>query len=94
MQANANVLPWQHRQHLILEEIVASAAHIVCLQECNHFADFFAPQLAALGYSGVFLPKCNSPANQFGCPSDGLAVFYRTDRVRAPSSATGAAKPA
>lgn len=89
VKATADALSWQNRRALILEEVIASQAHIVCLQECNNFSNFYAPRLAALGYNGVFLAKCGSPANQFGCPSDGVALFHRADYFRAASSAEG-----
>mmetsp|Transcript_15210 Transcript_15210/g.45875 ORF Transcript_15210/g.45875 Transcript_15210/m.45875 type:complete len:439 (-) Transcript_15210:670-1986(-) len=89
VQADPAALPWSARQHLLMDEIVAAGAHIVCLQECNHFHDFFAPQLADLGYSGAFLAKGSSPANQYGCATDGCALFYRTDLLSALSGPEG-----
>ena len=43
--------------------------------------DFFKPQLESLGYKGIFWPKACSPAEQYGYPCDGCAIFYRADRL-------------
>lgn len=50
------------------------------LQELYCAEDFFRPQLERLGYSGVFWPKACSPAEQYGYPCDGCALFYRVSR--------------
>ncbi len=68
----------------------AQTSFYAVLQECNHFADFFGPRLAAVGYSGAFLAKSSSPANDYGCATDGSALFYRTDRLSPASCPRGA----
>ena len=68
----------------------AQTSFYAVLQECNHFADFFGPRLGELGYSGAFLAKSSSPANNYGCATDGSALFYRTDRLVSASYPQGA----
>ena len=60
-----------------------------CLEEANHFRDFWEPELTALGYAGVFCPKYDPsypppftqpPAWMGGKPSDGCAVFVKSGR--------------
>ena len=43
--------------------------------------DFFKPHLERLGYRGIFWPKACSPAEQYGYPCDGCALFYRAERL-------------
>ena len=52
--------------------------------------DFFKPQLAQAGYTGLFWPKACSPAEQYGFPCDGCALFYRTERFSLMGSPCGA----
>lgn len=39
VQAPEEALQWDHRKTLLLAEIAAADADIVCLQECNHFGE-------------------------------------------------------
>ncbi len=39
--------------------------------------DYFEPELRQRGYEGLFWPKQCSPAEQYGFPCDGCALFYR-----------------
>ena len=73
-------LQWLHRGPLIVEEIVRAGADIVCLEEVDHFEDFFKPQLVLHGYEGIFFPKCDSPCLYFEDNNgpDGCALFYRS----------------
>ena len=43
-----------------------------------------------LGFEGAFLAKCSSPAESYGYPSDGCALFYRTSRFRGVGPPDGA----
>ncbi len=45
--------------------------------------DFFQPELARLGYTGAFLAKPHSPAQQYGYAPDGCALFFRSSRLAA-----------
>eukprot|EP00775_Hariotina_reticulata_P003332 gene3332-3609_t len=72
-------LQWEYRLPLILQEIRAANADIICLQELNHF-DALAAALIPEGYSAFFRAKQPSPALKFGFPADGIALFYRHSR--------------
>ena len=54
----------------------------MCLEEVDHYTDFFRPQLCKHGYESIFFPKCDSPCLLFPDNSgpDGCALFYRSDR--------------
>ena len=62
---------------------------VLCLEEANHFPDFWEPELRALGYTGAFCPKYDPsypppfnepPAWMGGQPSDGCALFAKRGR--------------
>ncbi|KAL3150471.1 hypothetical protein ABBQ32_000295 [Trebouxia sp. C0010 RCD-2024] len=82
-------LEWSFRQHLLLEEILKPKADIVCLQEVNTYENFFLPVLEKHGYSGAYFCKPCSPAEQYGAPCDGCALFYRSDRFSVCSQPLG-----
>jgi nocturnin len=71
-------LPWEARRERLLAGILEHEGldgppDVVCLQEVDHHEDWFAPQLAAVGYEGRFAPK--APGR------DGLSLFWRRDRL-------------
>lgn len=76
------VLKWENRREWLLEEILRSGADIICLQEVDHFPDFFQPKLSEKGFGGVFKPKASSPCLKVDGNSgpDGCALFYKIDK--------------
>ena len=75
-------LKWPHRKQNLLEEILRSNADILCLEEVDHFQDFFFPELSQRGFEGVFKSKIDSPCLyvQPNNGSDGCALFYRSTK--------------
>ena len=75
-------MQWSYRGPKLIEEIVRSGADLLCLEEVDHFKDFFEPQLAERGFKGFFVPKIDSPCLSFPNNSgpDGCAFFYRSER--------------
>jgi endonuclease/exonuclease/phosphatase (EEP) superfamily protein YafD len=69
-RADPAVLRWAYRAPLLLAEILQHAPEVVCLEEVDRFAGFFAPALASHGYRGLF-------ARKGGDSRDGCALFYR-----------------
>ena len=55
------------------------SADIVCLEEVDHFTDFFQPKMENLGYLGKFFPKRDSPCLRMPENSgpDGCAIFHK-----------------
>jgi len=49
---------------------------IICLEEVDHFIDWFQPELAAFGYTGHFITK----------KTDGCALFFKNLKLRAGSA--------
>ncbi|CAE7524362.1 CCR4-1 [Symbiodinium natans] len=74
---------FEQRKQGLLDEIARSQADIVCLQEVDHFDDFFSPELSASGYEGYFVPKTKGPPKEsvLGV-TEGQAIFVRSDRLR------------
>ena len=72
-------LQWDYRKGLILSEIQRSGADVVCLEEVDHYHDFFMPEMARLGYDGHYATKPKSACLSFpgNNGSDGCALFYR-----------------
>ena len=75
-------LLWENRKHRSLEEILTYNPDIIALEEVDHYDDFYLPSLKALGYSGEFLAKKDSPCLKFSNNSgpDGCALFYDEQR--------------
>jgi len=78
----SGALVWEWRRLRILEEILINNPDVLCMQEVDHYA-FFNSMLGALGYSGIFFPKPDSPAlyteNTNG--PDGCAIFYKESSI-------------
>jgi CCR4-NOT transcription complex subunit 6 len=78
-------LSWTWRKHLILKELKSMTADIITLQEVQKDAydDWFKPQLAEVGYEGIFQQKKREPVFHRGkYTSEGCATFYKTTRLK------------
>ena len=80
----SGVLGWPARQERILQDVLLYSPDLVCLQEVDHFHDYFQPKLKAHGYSGTFLAKPDSPCLRVpGHTSpDGCAIFVKEARLQ------------
>jgi nocturnin len=78
-------LDWEKRRWKLLEEVARYDADVICLEECDHFDDWFMPQLALLEYDGVFQKKCHSKCLDFSSLEDGCAIFWRKDKFNCVS---------
>ncbi|VVC28506.1 Hypothetical protein CINCED_3A022165 [Cinara cedri] len=74
-------LEWKRRRCHMLEEIVRHNPDVICLQEVDHF-DFLSRALATQSYSGLFVPKPDSPCVYIKDNNgpDGCAIFYKNNR--------------
>ncbi|TYZ66124.1 hypothetical protein PybrP1_009266 [[Pythium] brassicae (nom. inval.)] len=68
---NGWLYEWSYRGPRLVREIVAQAPDVVCLQEVDHFADFFEPELRKRGYAGVYKRRTGEHTH------DGCAIFVR-----------------
>ena len=75
-----DALKWETRKYQCLEEILTYDPDVVCLQEVDHFPDFYQPMLEQIGYKGTFKPKRWSPCLDVlhNSGPDGCALFYKT----------------
>ncbi len=75
-------LQWGFRKGLILSELLEHDADVITLQECDHYYDFFQPELQRMGYESVFAPKPASACLEVSNSSDGCAVFVKASKIR------------
>lgn len=69
-------LSWEARKTALLAAVPKT--DIICLQECNHFLNFWVPALK--DYTGAFAPKARYAAYQ--AVPDGVAIFIRSTRFQ------------
>ena len=80
-------LRWEARRERLLEEVFrhpGPAPDVICLEEVDHFDDWFLPQLSKRGYRGFFVKKPKSPCLKTAPGSgleDGCALFCREATV-------------
>jgi nocturnin len=83
-------LNWTKRSKDLLRAITSNdsttAPDVICMQECDHYYDFFEPELKKLGYAGLYKEDQWSPCRKFGAPCDGVCIFYKTDKLELLSS--------
>lgn len=72
-------LNFETRRWRLLEEIMRMGPDLLAIEEVDHYASFFEPVLAKLGYEGLFMPKSASPCLRLGYYSDGCALFWKPD---------------
>ncbi|MCJ1477503.1 Glucose-repressible alcohol dehydrogenase transcriptional effector [Lambiella insularis] len=76
----SKALSWEYRRDLILSEIKARDADIVCLQEVDmeNYNEFFRRELAVQHYKGVYSPRsrARTMADKEARSVDGCATFY------------------
>lgn len=75
-------LSWQYRKQLLLKELLAYRADILCLQEVqsNHFLEFLSPELQRHGYTPIYKKKTTEVYTGNTYAIDGCATFFRKDR--------------
>lgn len=77
-------LAWENRREIILDELKARNADIICLQEVNSdsFNEFLRPALAVDDYKGFFWPKSRAQtmSEKDAKHVDGCATFYKNSK--------------
>ncbi|DAZ93888.1 TPA: hypothetical protein N0F65_004735 [Lagenidium giganteum] len=71
---------WEYRCSRLVREILHHRPHVVCLQEVDHFEDFFEPQLKRYGFIGVHKRRTGEETH------DGCSVFVQHRMFRIVSS--------
>ena len=77
----SDVLSWDYRREIILNELKDHDADVVCLQEVDResFDEYFRRELAVNDYRGMFWPKTRAKtmAEKDAKLVDGCAIFYK-----------------
>eukprot|EP01035_Chromulina_nebulosa_P021865 gene21865-28304_t len=73
---------------MILKELLQYDPDVITLQECDHYYDFFLPNLSQYGYSGYFAPKPTSACLEVSNQSDGCALFIKKSKLSVVSIET------
>lgn len=81
----ADILAFDFRKSKLLQHILDHDPDIVTLEECDHFDDYFQPELLTRGYYGMFCPKPNSPCLEYSSNGDGCAVFWKISKLHVNS---------
>lgn len=78
-------LEFKYRSVRIMEELLRHGVwpDVVMMEEVDHYYDWFQPEMARLGFDGLFLEKPNSVCKSSLDPSlsDGCALFWRREKV-------------
>jgi CCR4-NOT transcription complex subunit 6 len=77
-------LDWNYRKGLILNELSAAKADIICLQEvdADSFDDYFLRSLKEENYAGIHQPKSRAKtmSESERRKVDGCATFFNTTK--------------
>jgi CCR4-NOT transcription complex subunit 6 len=80
----SSALQWSYRRDMILAQLRATEADILCLQEVDSdtMTEFLAKELACDGYKGVYWPKARAKtmSEKDAKLVDGSATFYKHDK--------------
>ena len=70
-------MEWEQRRTRLIEVVTRHGAlpDIVGMEEVDHFTEWLEPQMAALGYAGVWAKKPKEKSK------DGSALFWQTGRL-------------
>ncbi len=64
---------WNERCRTLIREIASYNADILCLQDVDHFADWWRPQLMLIGYDSVYKKR----TQMFESHYEGVLIAYR-----------------
>jgi mRNA deadenylase 3'-5' endonuclease subunit Ccr4 len=67
---------WETKQQLLLHEITCYEADILCLQDIDHYEDFWFPTLSKLGYDVIYKQRTQEKDYH----PEGILVAYSRER--------------
>jgi nocturnin len=73
-----SVLEWDNRKQSIIDQLVIDSPDFICLQEVDHWHDWFQPELAKYGYEGVFHNYGTSALDK-NKQRHGCCLLYKSD---------------
>jgi nocturnin len=80
-KVSRDVLDFERRKHQLLREITQYDPDIITLQECDHYYDYFLPEMEKRGYYSYFAPKPTSACLEVSSNSDGCALFLKREKL-------------
>lgn len=80
----ASALSWEYRRESIMQEFREKEPDVLCLQETakDAFDSYFQPELAKIGYKGIFWAKTrinHTPAKDQSS-IDGCSIFFKSEK--------------
>lgn len=69
---NPDWLKWEYRSKKIIQSLKHFSADILCLQEVDHYNDFFKPELKNLGFTGIYQKRGETY-------HDGCCIFHKNN---------------
>ena len=76
------IFPREDEEETNVESDSTSNPDVICLQECDHYYDFFEPEMQKRGYFGTYREDKWSPCQKFSNElKDGLAIFCKRETV-------------
>ncbi|OMJ94199.1 hypothetical protein SteCoe_2683 [Stentor coeruleus] len=69
---NPDLLKWEHRRQKIIQKLKNFSSDILCLQEIDHYHDFFKLELENLGFYGIYQQRGKMY-------HDGCCIFYKNN---------------
>jgi len=68
-EKSRDLLKFDYRKSRLLKVVLENSPDVIAIEECDHFSDWFQPELAKSGYDGAFQAKSDK---------DGTAIFWST----------------
>lgn len=69
---------WEYRSRILLEELMSYAADVYCLQDIDHYQDFWYPKLMNLGYDTLYKQRTQEKDYNY----DGILIATRRERIQ------------
>lgn len=74
-QRHTTTKNWEYRSQMLLQEIKSYDADIICLQDVDHFNDFWRSKLMLLGYDNVFKQRTQKRDSH----TEGVVIAYKRE---------------
>ncbi|KAF0699356.1 Aste57867_10072 [Aphanomyces stellatus] len=78
------LLAWETRKDILMKQLEALQADILCLGECSDYWTFFRPSFLALGYDSVYVKRPSAHTSTWSGEKkqDGCGIFFRQSKFR------------
>lgn len=77
-----DLLDWQFRKKLIVQNVIETDATIVCMEELNDYEDYFKGAMFQYGYNSVYFkrPSLNESSWSGVNKYDGCGIFFKSTK--------------